>query len=81
MPYAFVIFMLTPFALWLGHGLFDPEGGMVRIEGWLGAELLAASLPLARLFWIQNLRQLVAREERDFSARQAAVRAAEVPSR
>jgi len=57
-PFAIAVFMLTPFALWLGFGFFGPGGGMVRIEGRLGAVLLAASLPLAGLFWVQNLRQL-----------------------
>lgn len=57
-PFAIAIFMLTPFALWLGLALFGPGGGAVRIESRLGAVLLAASLPLAGLFWIQNLRQL-----------------------
>jgi hypothetical protein len=57
-PFAIAIFMLTPFALWLGLGLFGPGGGAVRIEGQFRAVLLAASLPLAGLFWIQNLRQL-----------------------
>jgi hypothetical protein len=50
--------MLTPFALWLGLGLFGPGGAAVRIDTKLGAVLLGASLPLAGLFWIQNLRQL-----------------------
>lgn len=57
-PFAVAIFMLTPFGLWLGLGLFGPGGGAVRIEGGLGTVLLAASLPLAGLFWIQDLRQL-----------------------
>jgi hypothetical protein len=59
MPFAIAIVMLTPlFALWLGLRLFGPEGGRVRIDGRLGAVLIAASLPLAGLFWIRNLRQL-----------------------
>lgn len=57
-PFAIAAFMLTPFALWLGLGLFGPGGGSVRIDSPVGAVLLAASLPLAGLFWIQNLRQL-----------------------
>jgi len=58
MPFAIAIVMLTPFSRWLGLRLFGPEGGRVRIDGRLGAVLIAASLPLARLFWIRNLRQL-----------------------
>lgn len=58
LPFAVAIFMLTPFTLWLGLGFFGPGGGQVRIDSRLGAVLLAASLPLAGLFWIQNLRQL-----------------------
>ena len=57
-PFAIAIFMLTPFALWLGLGLFGPGRGAVQFDSLLGAVLLAASLPLAGLFWIQNLRQL-----------------------
>lgn len=57
-PFAIAIFMLTPFALWVGLGLFGPGGGAVRLDSPLGAVLLASSLPLAGLFWIQNLRQL-----------------------
>jgi hypothetical protein len=57
-PFAIASFMLTPFALWLGLGLFGPGGAAVRIDTRLGAVLLSASLPLAGLFWIQNLRLL-----------------------
>lgn len=57
-PFAIASFMLTPFALWLGLGLFGPGGAAIRIDTRLGAVLLGASLPLAGLFWIQNLRQL-----------------------
>lgn len=57
-PFAIALFMLTPFGLWLGLGVFGPGGGAIRMDSQVGAVLLAASLPLAGLFWVQNLRQL-----------------------
>jgi len=57
-PFAIAIFMLTPFALWLGLAAYGPGGGALNLQSHVGTVLLAASLPLAGLFWIQNLRQL-----------------------
>lgn len=57
-PFAIAIFMLLPFALWGGMALFGPGGGLELRQSGAGTVLLAASLPLAGLFWIQNLRQL-----------------------
>jgi hypothetical protein len=57
-PFAIAIFMLTPFVLWGGMALLGPGGGLAGMPVGVGAVLLAASLPLAGLFWIQNLRQL-----------------------
>ena len=36
-PFAIAIFMLTPFALWLGLGLFGPGRGAVQFDSLLGA--------------------------------------------
>jgi hypothetical protein len=58
LPFAIAIFMLTPFLLWAG---FYAAGMRSGVEAWqspIGWVLLATSLPLAGLFWIQNLRQL-----------------------
>jgi hypothetical protein len=57
-PFSIALFMLTPFALWAGLGLLGPGGAAIRLESNVGTVLLAASLPLAGLFWVQNLRQL-----------------------
>ena len=57
-PFAIAIFMLTPFGLW---ALFAATGlalGNPIFESRIGTVLVLASLPLAGLFWIQNLRQL-----------------------
>jgi hypothetical protein len=57
-PFAIAIFMLAPFLLWAG---FFAGGMRSGVEAWqspVGWVLLATSLPLAGLFWIQNLRQL-----------------------
>lgn len=57
-PFAIAIFMLTPFGLW---ALFTATGlaqGNPIFESRIGTVLVLASLPLAGLFWIQNLRQL-----------------------
>jgi hypothetical protein len=57
-PFAIAIFMLTPFLIWAG---FFAGGMRSGVEAWqspVGWVLLATSLPLAGLFWIQNLRQL-----------------------
>jgi len=57
-PFAIALFMLMPFGLWLGLGLFGPGGGMVALQSDVGGVLLLTSLPFAGLFWVQNLRQL-----------------------
>ncbi|MCU0886940.1 MAG: hypothetical protein MUC64_02790 [Rubritepida sp.] len=57
-PFAIAIFMLTPFALWAGFAFSGLEGTTGWRQTGVGAVLFAASLPLAGLFWIQNLRQL-----------------------
>jgi hypothetical protein len=58
LPFAIALFMLTPFLLWAG---FFAGGMRSGVEAWqspVGWVLLATSLPLAGLFWIQNLRQM-----------------------
>ncbi len=57
-PFAIALFMLTPFALWALIGLTLPGASLGSVPTGVGGVLLAASLPLAGLFWIQNLRQL-----------------------
>lgn len=57
-PFAIAQFMLTPFALWALIGLVLPGASLGAVPTGAGGVLLAASLPLAGLFWIQNLRQL-----------------------
>jgi len=56
-PFAVALFMLTPFAVW----------GVLWLSGMRGSygfdhpeqlAMLAASLPLAGLFWIRNLREI-----------------------
>jgi hypothetical protein len=59
LPFAIAIFMLTPFAIWAALWLSGIRGagwnGLTSPEGMV---MMAASLPLAGLFWVQNLRQL-----------------------
>lgn len=58
LPFGIAIFMLSPFALWAWMGgatSFLGPGGLQSQVGWV---LLIASLPLAGLFWVQNLRQI-----------------------
>jgi hypothetical protein len=51
--------MLTPFALWAGFSLGGLGGGLANlVTAPEGMVLSLASLPLAGLFWIQNLRQI-----------------------
>lgn len=59
LPFAIALFMLTPFALWGGFWLAGIRGsGFNGLTSPEGSALLAASLPLAGLFWVQNLRQI-----------------------
>lgn len=59
LPFAVALFMLTPFALWGGFWLAGIRGsGFNGLTSPEGTALLAASLPLAGLFWVQNLRQI-----------------------
>lgn len=59
LPFAIALFMLTPFALWGGFWLAGIRGGGFNgLTSPEGTALLAASLPLAGLFWVQNLRQI-----------------------
>ena len=58
-PFAIAVFMLTPFALWAGFSLGGLGGGLANlVTAPEGMVLSLASLPLAGLFWIQNLRQI-----------------------
>ncbi|MBR0680798.1 hypothetical protein GXW74_09890 [Roseomonas eburnea] len=58
-PFAVAIFMLTPFALWAGFSMAGLGGGLQNVmTSPDGLVLTLASLPLAGLFWIQNLRQI-----------------------
>lgn len=57
-PFAIALFMLTPFALWAGLALVLPGGDLSGVPTGAGGVLLLASLPLAGLFFVQNLRQL-----------------------
>lgn len=57
-PFAIAIFMLTPFALWAFFATTGLAQGNPIFESRIGTVLVLASLPLAGLFWIQNLRQL-----------------------
>ncbi|MCX7931234.1 MAG: hypothetical protein N2588_01655 [Rhodovarius sp.] len=57
-PFAVALFMLTPFALWMGFAATGMGGGWSQLGSPAGSVILAASVPLAGLFWIQNLRQL-----------------------
>lgn len=57
-PFAVAGFMLTPLLLWAGlwaAGLRGPQPGF---DGPEAVVLLVASLPLAGLFWIRNLREM-----------------------
>jgi hypothetical protein len=57
-PFLIAGFMLTPFLLWAGlfaAGLRGPKPGF---DGPEAVVLLLASLPLAGLFWIRNLREM-----------------------
>lgn len=58
LPFAIAIFMLTPFALWAGMGGAASLAGWGGLQSEVGWVLLVASLPLAGLFWVQNLRQI-----------------------
>jgi hypothetical protein len=59
LPFAIALFMLTPFALWGGFWLAGIHGsGFNGLTSPEGTALLASSLPLAGLFWVQNLRQI-----------------------
>jgi hypothetical protein len=59
LPFAVALFMLTPFLLWGGFWLAGLRGsGFNGLTSPEGTALLAASLPLAGLFWVQNLRQI-----------------------
>jgi hypothetical protein len=57
-PFAIAVFMLTPFALWAGLALVLPGGDLSGVPTGAGGVLLLASLPLAGLFFVQNIRQL-----------------------
>jgi hypothetical protein len=58
-PFAIAVFMLTPFALWAGFSLGGLGGGLANlVTAPEGMVLSLASVPLAGLFWIQNLRQI-----------------------
>jgi hypothetical protein len=57
-PFLIAGFMLTPFLVWGGlfaAGLRGPKQGL---DGPEAVVLLLASLPLAGLFWIRNLREM-----------------------
>ncbi len=59
LPFLIALFMLTPFALWVGFSLAGIGGdGPAATGSREGLVLLAASLPLAGVFWVQNLRQM-----------------------
>lgn len=59
LPFAIAIFMLTPFAIWAVLWLSGMRGaGWNGLTSPEGAVMMAASLPLAGLFWVQNLRQM-----------------------
>lgn len=59
LPFLIALFMLTPFALWAGFSLAGIGGdGLAAAGSREGLVLLAASLPLAGVFWVQNLRQM-----------------------
>lgn len=57
-PFAVAVFMLTPFALWGLFSLLGLGGRAFAEHSPVGWVLFLASLPLAGLFWIQNLRQI-----------------------
>jgi hypothetical protein len=59
LPFAIAIFMLMPFAIWAALWLSGMRGaGWNGLTSPEGVVLMATSLPLAGLFWVQNLRQL-----------------------
>jgi len=59
LPFAIAIFMLTPFAIWAALWLAGIRGaGWNGLTSPEGVVMMAASLPLAGLFWVQNLRQM-----------------------
>ena len=58
LPFAIAVFMLSPFALWALLGGRDALSGLGGMQSEVGWVLLVASLPLAGLFWVQNLRQI-----------------------
>lgn len=58
LPFGIAVFMLTPFALWAGMGGAASLAGWAGLQSEVGWVLLVASLPLAGLFWLQNLRQI-----------------------
>ncbi|MFN3448906.1 MAG: hypothetical protein ACK44F_09440 [Roseococcus sp.] len=57
-PFAVAGFMLTPFALWALFSALGIRSGFEGLHSPVGWALFLASLPLAGLFWIQNLRQM-----------------------
>jgi hypothetical protein len=59
LPFAIALFMLAPFAIWAVLWLSGIRGaGWNGLTSPEGVVMMAASLPLAGLFWVQNLRQL-----------------------
>jgi hypothetical protein len=58
LPFAIAGFMLTPFALWALFSALGLGGRAFAEHSPVGWVLFLASLPLAGLFWIQNLRQI-----------------------
>ena len=57
-PFAIAGFMLTPFGLWALISALGIRSGFEGLHSPVGWALFLASLPLAGLFWIQNLRQM-----------------------
>jgi hypothetical protein len=59
LPFAIALFMLAPFAIWAVLWMSGMRGaGWNGLTSPEGAVMMAASLPLAGLFWVQNLRQM-----------------------
>jgi hypothetical protein len=57
-PFAIAGFMLTPFGLWALFSALGIRSGFDGLHSPVGWALFLTSLPLAGLFWIQNLRQM-----------------------
>lgn len=79
-PFLIAGFMLTPFLIWAGlfaAGLRGPKEGF---DGPEAVVLLLASLPLAGLFWIRNLREMGDALATDSRLRLARVLTAALPA-